>query len=188
MSEPYRLDLWTAEDDLPLVIRPGSADASVDALVEWIASQRTRLDAELLRYGAFLPFRGFAVGGAADFRKVVEAASEPIEYIGGISPRRKLADKVYEATYFPAHIKIKAHNEMANLNRWPARICFCCPTPPSAGGETPIADGRKILPVASSGNPREIRKRGSATFHVLVGVDGWDRSRHQTLGGGLRDR
>lgn len=144
MSPRYRLEPMRGEGDPPLLIRPGSGEASLDSLIEWISGNRAELDAGLFRCGALL-FRDCPVGGPDDFRRIVEAASDPIDYIGGVSPRRRIENKVYEASYFPPYKELKPHNEMSNLTRWPDRICFCCLQPSGEGGETPLVDGRKVL-------------------------------------------
>lgn len=144
MSVRNRMEPLEREGDLPLVIRPESGSSTVDSLADWIREHRALLEQALLRLGALL-FRGTPVGGPADFRRIVEVTSTPLDYIGGVSPRGKRADKVYESSYSPPHLEIISHNEMVHLNRWADRIVFCCMTPAREGGETPVADGRKIL-------------------------------------------
>jgi alpha-ketoglutarate-dependent taurine dioxygenase len=128
----------------PRVIRSERSTGSAATLVDWIVRHRAYLDDELLSRGSLL-FRGVSVDRPSDFRAVVEALAEPIDYIAGISPRRKLDDRVYESTYVAPQLRLAPHNEMCHLSNPPGLICFCCMTPSAEGGETPIADGRKLL-------------------------------------------
>src|SRR6185295_8055955 len=100
------------------------------------------LDENLLRHGALL-FRGFAVDGPRDFQLLADAIGSTREYVGGNSPRSEVLDRVYNSTDYPRNLDLALHNEMAYLDRWPARLAFCCVTPAEDGGETPIADCRR---------------------------------------------
>jgi hypothetical protein len=65
-------------------------------------------------------------------------------YVGGISPREKVAAGVYESTRFPSYLRIPQHNEMSYLPDPPRTIVFFCEVAPDDGGETPLADARVI--------------------------------------------
>ncbi|HKG15724.1 MAG TPA: TauD/TfdA family dioxygenase, partial [Pyrinomonadaceae bacterium] len=51
---------------------------------------------------------------------------------------------VYTSTEFPADQHIPLHHEMSYSHNWPTKIWFHCAQPPALGGETPIADDRKV--------------------------------------------
>src|SRR5207244_10449875 len=47
------------------------------------------------------------------------------------------------------------HNENSFNYRWPLRIWFCCAKPAAEGGETPLADSRRVFEMI----PPTIRER-----------------------------
>ena len=131
---------------MPLVVEPADdVQASPDALGSWAAEHRHDLDVWLHRDGAVL-LRGFGIGSPEEFRAVV-AAIRPrlLDYVGGDSPRSNVADQVYTSTEFPPHLEIGLHNELSYTRSWPERIFFCCLVVAKSGGETHIADSRKVL-------------------------------------------
>jgi hypothetical protein len=131
---------------MPLVVEPADdVQASPDALGSWAAEHRHDLDVWLHRDGAVL-LRGFGIGSPEEFRAVV-AAIRPrlLDYVGGDSPRSNVADQVYTSTEFPPHLEISLHNELSYTRSWPERIFFCCLVVAKSGGETHIADSRKVL-------------------------------------------
>ncbi len=131
---------------MPLLVEPvDDVQASPDALGSWAAEHRHDLDAWLHRDGAVL-LRGFGTGSPEEFRAVV-AAIRPrlLDYVGGDSPRTNIADQVYTSTEFPPHLEIGLHNELSYTRSWPECVFFCCLVAAENGGETHIADSRKVL-------------------------------------------
>ena len=131
---------------IPVLIESeGDLERSPVALGSWLAGQRHSLDEWLHRNGAVL-LRGFGVESAQEFHDVV-AAIEPrlLSYVGGDSPRKAVADRIYTSTEFPPELEIGLHNELSYTRSWPDRIFFCCLVVADSGGETQIADGRKVL-------------------------------------------
>jgi alpha-ketoglutarate-dependent taurine dioxygenase len=126
---------------LPLVIEP--AARGVD-LTLWAAGNREFLDANLLKHGGLL-FRNFPVGTAAEFEAFIKAVSgAPLEYRERSSPRSRVSGNIYTSTDHPANQSIFLHNENSYQQTWPLKIFFFCETPAESGGETPIADVRKV--------------------------------------------
>lgn len=135
------VSLLTAGKKLPLLIQPKAE--SVD-LFEWTKENRQYLDRVLLEYGGIL-FRGFNVASQEAFERFLPAvATQLLNYIEGSTPRSHLSDKVYTSTEFPASQSIMLHNELNYVITWPMRIWFCCLTAAQTGGETPIADVRRV--------------------------------------------
>jgi alpha-ketoglutarate-dependent taurine dioxygenase len=125
-----------------IVTAPSGADTD---LTGFIAENRAQLDAHIETKGAVL-LRGFAVCDAARLREVVvDLCGQPWHYTEGSSERRQLGDAVYTSTEYPPQYAISLHNELSYTRRWPGRLCFCCPQPPASGGQTPLADSRRIL-------------------------------------------
>jgi alpha-ketoglutarate-dependent taurine dioxygenase len=146
-----------------------SANAGFPALVHadpdhpdcnrWLAASAPQLAELLQRSGAVL-LRGFPLQDAADFRRAVAALTPELrDYSGGTSPRSQVADGVYTSTEYPKHLEIPLHNEMSYSSRWPQRLYFFCNTAPDSGGETPIADSRKILAAMPAAIVAEFERR-----------------------------
>ncbi len=131
---------------MPLLIEPADdLQGSPVALGSWATEHRRDLDAWLHRDGAVL-LRGFGIGSPDEFRAVV-AAIEPqlLDYVGGDSPRAAVGDRVYTSTEFPSDMEIGLHNELSYTRSWPKRVFFCCLVAADSGGETHIADGRRVI-------------------------------------------
>jgi alpha-ketoglutarate-dependent taurine dioxygenase len=127
---------------LPLVIEPAIENVNLNV---WAAENRELVEQKLLRHGGIL-FRGFPVASANMFQELCRTLSgELLEYRERSSPRSKVHGNVYSSTDYPADQSIFLHNEHSYSLTFPLRICFFCDTPAVAGGETPIADTRKIL-------------------------------------------
>jgi len=115
-------------------------------LDEWALDSREIIDAWLLAHRALL-FRGFDVPGERSFRHFVERASasgQLMDYRDRSSPRSTVEDRIYTSTDYPPEHPIFLHNEGTYWIRWPLRISFGCLAAPSSGGETPIADVRRV--------------------------------------------
>ncbi|HTQ79753.1 MAG TPA: TauD/TfdA family dioxygenase [Thermoanaerobaculia bacterium] len=135
------------EINLPFLVEndAGRSGEGPDALLGWYRDHAELIDRELATRGAIL-FRGFAVDQQELFEKLIRSlAGQMLDYIDGNSPRKKLASGVYTSTEYPAQYFISMHNELSYSERWPARLFFCCIVEPQEGGETPIADSRRIL-------------------------------------------
>ena len=127
---------------LPLLVQPTLADLSLTA---WVTHHLDRLTPWLHHHGGVL-FRGFQIQGVDDFGAFIRAiAHPPMPYTYRSTPRTQVQGHVYTSTEYPADRTIPLHNEMAYTRQWPLRIAFYCVQPATHGGETPIADSRKIL-------------------------------------------
>ena len=141
-----------ADKDLPLLVEP--AVDGVD-LVAWAEGNRALIDEYLHKHGAIL-FRNFDIRTTTNFEQFVRAsAGELLEYADQTSPRHKVNGNVYTSTDYPARQSIFLHNESSYAAVWPLRIFFFCVSPADEGGETPIADVRKVL----SRIPTHIKQR-----------------------------
>jgi alpha-ketoglutarate-dependent taurine dioxygenase len=137
---------------LPLVIEP--AVRGVD-LCAWAAASRGFVESALAKHGGLL-FRNFEVRDSAAFGQFIRAvAGEPAEYRERSSPRSNVGGNIYTSTDHPADQSIFLHNENSYQNAWPLKIFFFCETPSPSGGETPIADVRRVYERV----PAEIRER-----------------------------
>jgi alpha-ketoglutarate-dependent taurine dioxygenase len=141
-AEPLMVD-----NSLPLAIQPTMGGVN---LYEWARLNRKFIEAELLSRGAIL-FRGFSLNTVDDFDKALHALTDDLlEYSERSSPRSVVGNRIYTSTDFPATQSIFPHNEHSYSKRFPMNLFFFCVTPSESGGETPIADCRKVLRRLSS--------------------------------------
>lgn len=126
---------------LPLVIYPASRIPDVCA---WAGESREVLQIELDTHGAIL-FRGFGVASPADLDRFITATSgTPLPYTERTTPRTRVEGNIYTSTDYPARQEIFLHNENSYRDRFALKVYFCCVQPPATGGETPIADCRRV--------------------------------------------
>jgi alpha-ketoglutarate-dependent taurine dioxygenase len=128
---------------LPLVVRPAVAGLDLTA---WARDNREWIDAQVLVHGGVL-FRGWPVSSVEAFEQfAVVAAGEPLmDYSYRSTPRSAVSGKIYTSTEYPADQHIPLHNEMAYSRTWPTKIWFHCVIAAEQGGETPIADSRRVF-------------------------------------------
>jgi alpha-ketoglutarate-dependent taurine dioxygenase len=170
-----RAGLITAEPldarrGLPLLIQPAVGGVE---LLSWAGSNRDFIESRLQRHGALL-FRRFDVRAASGLEQFIRVVSgEALEYRERSSPRSRVSGNIYTSTDYPASQSIFLHNENSYQRVVNQKIFFCCETPPARGGETPIADCRRVYERIS---PR-VRERFAAK--------GWMYTRNYGEGFGL---
>lgn len=114
-------------------------------LVAWGLSNRELIEAHLFRHGGIL-FRNFNISSPELFEQFAIACStELLPYRERSSPRTRVNNYIYTSTDYPADRSIFLHNENSYQRSWPLKIFFFCAEPPTQGGETPIADCRRVL-------------------------------------------
>lgn len=130
---------------LPLqVLSSKSTPLSIDKSERWLARHSDTISDCLNSAGALL-IRNIDMHKADDFRRLCRCIAPSLTgYVGGDSPRRRVADEVYTSTEFPSHLEIALHNELSYTDWWPDRIFFGCLQASHHGGETPLGDGRLI--------------------------------------------
>jgi alpha-ketoglutarate-dependent taurine dioxygenase len=138
-----RTEHLPGDKKLPLVVKPVVKGVG---LVEWAKGNREFVEKNLSEFGGIL-FRGFNVGGVGEFQGFARAVSDTdlLEYRERSSPRSQVADNVYTSTDYPADQPIFLHNENSYQHTWPLKIFFFCVMAAERGGETPIADVRRIF-------------------------------------------
>lgn len=141
-SELVRSQTLLPDSTLPLIIRPAIEGIN---LLDWADHQRDMIEALLLKHGGLL-FRGFPISGAEHFdRFMATGVGHLLEYRERSSPRSQVAGNIYTSTDHPPDQSIFLHNENSYSHTWPLRIGFHCITAAQHGGETPIADCRRIF-------------------------------------------
>jgi alpha-ketoglutarate-dependent taurine dioxygenase len=127
---------------LPLFIEPNPERVDITT---WAARNRDFIETQLLHHGGVL-FRGFEITTPGAFEQLCRAIStELLEYNERSSPRTQVSPNVYTSTDYPANQSIFLHNENSYQRTFPQKIFFFCLTPAPRGGETPIADCRKVF-------------------------------------------
>ena len=134
--------LLRADASLPLVLEP-----AVDALslTEWTSNNRDFIVQRLQKHGAIL-FRGFNTNSVEEFEQFLRLlVGDLLPYSYRSTPRSEVSGRIYTSTEYPAHQSIPLHNEMSYTREWPGMLGFFCVEAASEGGETPIADSRKVF-------------------------------------------
>ncbi|HVF89346.1 MAG TPA: TauD/TfdA family dioxygenase [Blastocatellia bacterium] len=127
---------------LPLLVRPALDGMK---LAHWAGVNRSFIQSSLAKHGGLL-FRGFGLDTVEGFQDFIANVSpELLEYRERSSPRTKVNDNIYTSTDYPPEGTIFLHNENSYQHTWPMKIFFYCSTAPVSGGETLIADSRKVF-------------------------------------------
>lgn len=137
---------WKSESvALPLVGVAQERPCSSHQLQSWLMSNRDQVNQLLYAHGALL-FRGFGVASAEEFQHIaITFCNELGSYVGGNSPRTKVTSHVFTSTEYPREERISMHNEASYLKHLPGKILFFCLKPATKGGQTPLADCRRVL-------------------------------------------
>ena len=126
---------------LPLVVKPNFENLD---LAEWAKSQLEFIQTQLLKHGAIL-FRDFNINSTDKFRSFTQSISRTLlKYKERSTPRTEVGGEIYTATEYSADQRIPLHNENAYSFEWPMKVWFLCLQAATHGGETPIADSRKV--------------------------------------------
>ncbi len=133
-------------DHLPLVVEPINRNITLDEAFAIIKENHRELTGHLLKHGGIL-LRNFPISNEGDFANLIKQLGygKFIDYIGGDSPRDKVKEGVYTSTEAPPSIKIPLHNELSFVKHYPKHIYFYCHIAPQEGGQTIIADARKVF-------------------------------------------
>jgi alpha-ketoglutarate-dependent taurine dioxygenase len=136
-------ELLTPGVQLPLVIHPAVAGIN---LTEWAQRNREFIEARLIEHGGIL-FRDWRMPSVDEFERfaVASAGEDLMDYSYRSTPRSAVSGKIYTSTEYPADQSIPLHNEMAYSRAWPMNIWFHCVKAAEQGGETPIADSRRVF-------------------------------------------
>ncbi|HUB61296.1 MAG TPA: TauD/TfdA family dioxygenase [Puia sp.] len=144
---------------LPLMVAL-EGDVSPGDLISWKKDNEDWLESRLLVNGAIL-LSNTGIETVEDFDLVIRnITGPPLNYKDGFSPRTRLSASTYTSTEYDAEFSITMHNELSYSAKWPSRLFFCCITPCESGGETTIADCRKILRGFRSGLLDELETKG----------------------------
>src|SRR5262249_6998697 len=136
------VEVFDPTHGLPLVISARSSDLDP---IAWARAHRSILEKQLLQHGAIL-LRGFAMNRPEQFRQLVEFVSgAALPYRERSSPRSRVIENIYTSTDYPSDRSIFPHNEHSYAITFPRKLYFWCEIAAQQGGETPLADTRRIL-------------------------------------------
>lgn len=131
-------------DSLPFIIEAACDQKDTLKYLSGFFSEKKDWLKEILQtYGAIL-FRGNKIPPKMYGNFLEKLNFEFTSYVGGDSPRTKLDSRVYTSTEYPSDQIIVLHNELSFSNTYPRYLFFYCGIPAREGGETPLADGRKL--------------------------------------------
>jgi alpha-ketoglutarate-dependent taurine dioxygenase len=127
--------------DTSYLIEAGKKNAD---LSEFVTTRVEEIKALVLEHGSVL-FRGFKVETPVDFRSFISALdSKTMNYTYRSTPRTSLEKDIFTATEYPPQLEIPLHCENSYQRSWPMWISFCCVTPATTGGQTPVADMKRV--------------------------------------------
>lgn len=138
------MDVLNFKEGLPTLITANQS-LTLSELHNALVAHKLQITELLLKRGALM-LRGFPIHTADDFINIIEILNfgKFVNYIGGDSPRDRVKNKVYTSTDAPPEFHIPLHQELSYIKAFPKHIYFFCETPPTSGGETIIADARKV--------------------------------------------
>lgn len=151
------IDMFDSTHGLPLVISARSNDLDP---IGWTKANRSVLATHILQHGAIL-LRGFALNRPEQFRQLVETVSGgTLPYRERSSPRSRVMENIYTSTDYPSDRSILPHNEHSYAITFPQKLYFWCEIAAQQGGETPLADTRRILARINPAVVDKFREKG----------------------------
>jgi alpha-ketoglutarate-dependent taurine dioxygenase len=154
-----------AEPAVRIEERSGAAALATPAagdvdLAAWCAANGEAVRGVLDRAGG-IRFRGFAPATLPQFRGLFTAlCPEVMEYQDRSSPRSTVEERLYTSTHHPADQRIRMHCELSYSHEWPRMLGFFCVHPSESGGETPLADTRRVLGLLSPATRERFAAKG----------------------------
>src|SRR5262249_61820419 len=85
------------------------------------------------------------------------------------------------STESPPEYQLSMHSEYAYSQKYPAKLFFCCIVEPGKGGQTPIADNRKILKKLDPDIVEEFKRKQVSYLRNLHGGNGFGLSWQATF-------
>jgi alpha-ketoglutarate-dependent taurine dioxygenase len=128
-------------------------------LISWAGAHRALIQDTLLEHGGIL-FRGFGLRAVEQFNEFVQTTcGDLLTYSFASTPRSVVSGRIYTSTEFPPEQHIPLHNEMSYSRQWPLKIAFFCVKIADDGGETPLADSRRVFERISAAIRETFKRR-----------------------------
>jgi alpha-ketoglutarate-dependent taurine dioxygenase len=166
------------EHSVPFVVEYVSDNGRPESglLTSWYQENVDFVEQKLLEHGAIL-FRGFDINTPASFARLTRSiAPGLLDCLDDNGPRTKITSGIYTSTEYPAEYQLSMHSEYAYSHKFPSRLYFCCVVEPGKGGETPLADNRKILQQLDPRIVDEFRTKRIKYLRNLHGGNGFGLS------------
>lgn len=143
LSDKTKFNSYVVDPDKNCVLAIELKDNNLDVLT-WLEENKLFLEELLLTYGAIL-LRDFELYSVTGFNKVAKIfCNHLFNYQYRSAPRTALGGQIYTTTEYPANRFIPLHNENSYKHDWNSKILFFCIIPPLEGGETVLADSRRV--------------------------------------------
>jgi hypothetical protein len=173
---------WCSDPTALPLVGAATGRYSGDQLREWLLINKEDIQQRLHARGAIL-FRGFDISSPAHFQEIASIfCNDFSDYVGGNSPRTRVSSHVFTSTEYPKEERISMHNEASYLLCMPRTILFCCLQPASTGGQTPLADCRRVLSRIDQRVRDRFDRAGIRYVNNLHGGVGLGRSWKQAYG------
>lgn len=157
------------------------APSGMDEVSEWYNGNIDFIEKTLLDKGAIL-LKSTGADTISKFEQLTGAiASKFRNYVDGNYPRKNLQGHVYVSTEYDPKFNITMHNELSYSVKWPSKLFFGCIVPPEIGGETPLADSRKICQRMDADLLKEFERRQIRYVRNLHSGEGMGPSWQQTF-------
>lgn len=154
---------------------------SKDQFVNFYKTNTIEIERLLNTFGA-IKFKGVVIENQNDFQLIINSISEKfLNYIDGNSPRTKLSGNVYTSTEYDKEQIITMHNELSYSHEWPGKLFFTCLKKAESGGETLLADSRKILNAIDRTIVEEVENKKLTYIRNLHGGIGMGPSWQETF-------
>ena len=175
--------LLDPEHSVPFVIEYTSNNGRAEPglLTSWYQDNSEFIEQKMLEHGAIL-FRGFEINTPAAFARLTRSvATGLLDCLDDNGPRTKITSGIYTSTEYPAEYQLSMHSEYAYSHKFPSRLYFCCVVEPGRGGETPLADNRRILKRLDPEIVQEFRTKRIKYLRNLHGGNGFGLSWQATF-------
>jgi len=141
LSDEALVETTLLGNHLPLLVQPKVTGFDP---VGWIAANRDFVNERLLQHGAVL-FRNANLRDVPTFECFLKTlCGDLLEYRERSSPRNRVEGFIYTSTEYPANESIFLHNENSYQKTFPLKVAFFCVVAPERGGQTPLADVRRV--------------------------------------------
>ena len=152
--------LSNKEVEIVNYIQTNQTEKFIDFIKSILTNNNNALVDNFYHKGGSL-FRGLNINSIEKFENLcINFEKNIVDYKDGNSPRTKISGSVYTSTEYPSEVFISQHNELSYSKHRPRYLMFCCIKPSLTGGETPLADCRKILAQIPNKIKDEFSKKG----------------------------
>ncbi|MEV5011240.1 TauD/TfdA family dioxygenase [Streptomyces sp. NPDC056159] len=149
---------------LEVELRPGRppvlrVETPADA-TGWAAEHREALRARVAEHGAVL-VRGLGLREPEQISAVfTELAGPLMPEREAFAPREAYGGGLYSSTAWPANQPMCMHHELSYALKVPGLMLFACPTAPTEGGATAVADAEAVLNALPAGLTERFEREG----------------------------